>query len=346
MKIIFLTDGIDAPGSRFRCEQFFESFEARGISCELKYAYGHSYNRVHNKRWSALYKAACRAKRAILTASANADVVFLQRTAFPQSAAAEYIANLRGQSLIFDFDDSLWLGPGGRKSSMRMRAFETAVRISDHLIAGNAFLAKVANHPEKTTIIPTVIDTDRYVPGQWLADSRPVIGWMGTSGNFPFLEQLVPSLKRVLETGEATVRLVSNAPFEPLVDEAGVEQIRWSASTEIQLLQSFDIGLMPLVESPLTRGKCAFKMITYMACATPVVVSAVGANIEVFNGSNSGYCLDGFDWTEALLDLVRSPELRRRMGEAGRGHAVENYSIHAVIDTYIDLFEQVASDAR
>jgi glycosyltransferase involved in cell wall biosynthesis len=140
------------------------------------------------------------------------------------------------------------------------------------------------------------------------------------------------------------VRLVSNADFEPLRGLDRVEQIRWSAAEEILLLQSFDIGLMPLVDSPLTRGKCAFKMIQYMAVGAPVVVSPVGANVDVMQGVEAGYLVDEFDeWSDALLALVDDAEARQRMGAQGRDRAVERYSIDAVLPTYLEIFEKLAS---
>jgi glycosyltransferase involved in cell wall biosynthesis len=345
MKIVFLTDGIEAQGSRYRCEQFFPYFRAAGHECDLKWAYGKAYNRVFQKRFlGPLYKVTTRLRRAYYTFDIGGyDLVFLQRTAFPQSALAERIAKRAGAKLVFDFDDSLWLGPGGASSAARISAFRQAIAISDHLIAGNEFLAAEADAPEKTTIIPTVIDTDRYVPLERSESDQVVIGWMGTAGNFPFVKELVPSLRRILgRYPNVRFRMVSNSTFEPLVDHPQVEQIKWAADTEIPLLQSFDIGLMPLVDSPLTRGKCAFKMIQYMSVGTPVVVSNVGANAEVFEDSGAGYLEDSFDWDDALVALIEDHGMRQTMGGSGRAHSVEKFSIHAVLPKYLEIFERVA----
>ena len=45
---------------------------------------------------------------------------------------------------------------------------------------------------------------------------------------------------------------------------------------------------------------------------------------------------------KALLDLVRSPELRRRMGEAGRARAQDFFSWSAVVAQYNSLFERLS----
>ena len=42
--------------------------------------------------------------------------------------------------------------------------------------------------------------------------------------------------------------------------------IDWSEETEVASIQNFDIGIMPLEDSPWEKGKCAYKIIQYMAC--------------------------------------------------------------------------------
>lgn len=338
-----MSDGVDAPGPRYRCVQFFPHFERAGLRCEIYHAYGKLYNRLLRRPLvGAAYKTITRAKRAVATAVVRPDIMFLQRTAFPQTAIAERIAHRRGIPMIFDVDDAIYLGPTGAPSRAREKAFRDALRVADHYIAGNQHLAEVGGVPDKTTVIPTVIDTDRYVPPARRAEGGPVIGWMGTMTNLSRLERVVPALERVLrELPDARVRIVSNADFAPLRGVDRVEQIRWSAATEIELLQSFDIGLMPLEDSAVTRGKCAFKMIQYMAVGAPVVVSAVGANVEVIGDHALGYALDGFDWTDALLALARDPDLRARMGAVGRERAVASYSVRGVLPEYLRIFRSL-----
>ena len=344
MHVVFTSDGVEVPASRYRIMQFLPHFERAGVRCDVIHGYGSAYNRVHaTPILGSAYKLVTRLGRAARTAVASADVIFLQRTALPQTAVAERIAHRRGQRLIFDFDDAIYLGPGGVHSAAREAAFRDTVRVADHCIAGNQHLAEIANVPGKTTVIPTVIDTDRYIPVDRSDRSELIIGWMGTAGNFPFLTDLAPALRKTLDrVPRAKVRLVSNANFEPLADHPRVEQIRWSAADEIALLQSFDIGLMPLHDTPLTRGKCAFKMIQYMAVGIPVVVSAVGANVEVMSDIDMGVALDGFDWADALVSLCGDADLRAAQGAAARERATSHYSVSGVLDRYLELFRAVA----
>ena len=45
---------------------------------------------------------------------------------------------------------------------------------------------------------------------------------------------------------------------------------------------------MPLQDGEWERGKCSFKMLTYMAVGIPVVASSIGMNIEVMEHGNAG----------------------------------------------------------
>ncbi|MBK7155758.1 MAG: glycosyltransferase [Sandaracinaceae bacterium] len=92
------------------------------------------------------------------------------------------------------------------------------------------------------------------------------------------------------------------------------------------------------------RGKCAFKMIQYMAAGRPAVGSAVGANIALLAGTSAGALVapEG-DWWEALRPYVEDAALRRTAGEAARDRVVAAYSIRAVLDTYLQLFQRLVS---
>lgn len=343
MKIAFITDGVTTPASRFRCEQFFEHFEGYGIRCTLKFGYGSDYNRLAFRRGASLYKIASRLKRGFLQLAAqDHDILFLQRPAIPHLALFESL--LDHDKIVFDFDDNLQVGPDGTVSFWRRTAFERCTHLAHHIIAGNLFLAEQTLYPQKTSIIPTVIDTDRYIPNIKSSTSTIVLGWMGTAGNFPFLQVITPSLERILaKNPHVRLRIVSNQIFVPLKDHAQVDQVPWSAQREIELLQGFDIGLMPLVASPLTQGKCAFKMIQYMATGIPSIVSAVGANIEVFGEDTCGpgLLLSTNDWDEELQELIDNPIVRQDMGDIARCRAVENYSIAAVVPSYLSIFEKL-----
>lgn len=345
MHVLFLTQGRQAPSSRYRVEQLLPHLRQRGIRCDVRPAYGEFYNRVVGTAVAVPYKLACRLRGTLNVFSAAAyDVVVVQKQLLPHTSIAERLLAKRNPRLVFDFDDAIYLGANGRRSFLRERAFRGAVEAAAWVVAGNKHLAAVAAAPMKTTVIPTTVDTEIYSPGARTGDAPVTVGWMGTSGNFRYLEAVLPSILKAVERTGARFRLVSNGELSGIREHPNVEQIRWSADREVELLQSFDIGLMPLSDSPQARGKCGFKILQYMAVGCPVVASAVGANVDILRGSDAGFLLPSgvHDWREPLERLIHDADLRNRLGSAGRAHCVASYSVVSAVDRYLEIFDRLA----
>ena len=102
----------------------------------------------------------------------------------------------------------------------------------------------------------------------------------------------------------------------------------WSEATEVPLIQTFDIGIMPLTDTPWARGKCGYKLIQYMACGLPVIASPVGVNADIVEHGVNGFLADTEEeWAQAISTLLNDRELRRRMGAAGRKKVEAEYSL-------------------
>ena len=107
-----------------------------------------------------------------------------------------------------------------------------------------------------------------------------------------------------------------------------LEVIAWSEDTEVDTIQSMDIGVMPLPDTPWARGKCGYKLIQYMACSLPVIASPVGVNKEIVEHGINGFLAETHDeWVKALNTLLGDADLRQRMGAAGRAKVEREYSL-------------------
>jgi glycosyltransferase involved in cell wall biosynthesis len=87
---------------------------------------------------------------------------------------------------------------------------------------------------------------------------------------------------------------------------------------EIAFVQSLDIGLLPLMEDDLTRGKSPIKSLQYLACGVPVVGNVFGATREILSPTNSLAVITDSGWIEALETLINHSAQRRTLGESGR----------------------------
>jgi glycosyltransferase involved in cell wall biosynthesis len=179
-------------------------------------------------------------------------------------------------------------------------------------------------------LIPTAIDTARFTPLPDPAQHGPSLGWVGHSDNLGYLESLHGALQE-LTRRRPGLRLVVVADRPPRLPGIDVEFRPWRLDREIDGFRGFRVGLMPLVDSPWARAKCAFKAIQYMALGIPTVASAVGTNVELIEHGESGFLARSpAEWVEVLDALLGNDELARTIGRAGRRRIEEAYALERV----------------
>ena len=199
------------------------------------------------------------------------------------------------------------------------------------IICGNHFIAeKVRQWNSELIVLPTGVDTGRYRPGIPKAGPQQVIGWSGLGSGLKYLLGIEGALAEVLNKHKnAVLRVVSDVrPAFRRIDSSRVEYIPWSVENEVTTIQEMYVGLMPVDDSLWSRGKCSYKMLLYMSCGVPVVVSPVGMNNEVLALGHVGFGpRSNQDWIDAISALLDNPENAVRMGSTGRKTVEDHFSI-------------------
>jgi L-malate glycosyltransferase len=136
--------------------------------------------------------------------------------------------------------------------------------------------------------------------------------------------------------------------FDYRAEGIDLKVVQWSADREVQDLQEIDIGIYPLpMDEDWVLGKSGLKALQYMAVGVPTVATNVGSTPIVVNHERDGLLVETEDqWLEALEQLIDDSELRRRLGANGRRKVVENYSIQAVCQKYLNIFDTIVKQAR
>ncbi|HEY3290354.1 MAG TPA: glycosyltransferase family 4 protein [Anaerolineae bacterium] len=97
----------------------------------------------------------------------------------------------------------------------------------------------------------------------------------------------------------------------------------------VERLVAADIGVYPYRDTNINRAKCSGKVVDYMACGLPVVVSDVGMNAVYVEHERSGYLTEPGNadaFGAALLKLMSHPDFSRQMGLAAQRRIWENFS--------------------
>ena len=116
------------------------------------------------------------------------------------------------------------------------------------------------------------------------------------------------------------------------------------SESEVNSIAQSSIGIMPLPDNEWARGKCSLKMLQYMSCGLPVVVSHVGMNIEILNLGNIGFGTKSLsDWSSALSTLINDRELRIKLGNQGRKTTVESFDTELMSSKLLEVINKTYS---
>lgn len=251
---------------------------------------------------------------------------------------------------VYDFDDAFYLKYREGRYSFLCPVlgckFDRMISNAFAVTAGSSRLAHYAsNFNNNVSLLPSCVDTDRYLPLVLPAKCSIVncitIGWIGSPTTAPYLQQLVRPLRQLaLKIGVRFLVVGGPSPFIPGVE---VIEVAWSYEREVSLIQQFDVGVMPLPDTPWTRAKCAYKLIQCMACGIPVVASRVGANVDAVPPECGLLAETPEQWLAAFRLLASDSSLRVRMGNSGREWVKERYSLRSALPVLEGVIREVNS---
>lgn len=336
------------PASRFRIEQFVPLLERAGWQVSLR-------TQRPARPWDSPYRSSAvrwlhrRARMRLrhvrrmhdVRAASAYDVVLLNRDLLGGRPEYEDELFRRNPRVVFDFDDAIHLG--GNEAHVAGICARAA-----WVTAGNETLADFARrHTDRVTVLPTVVDSDRYLVRR--VHERPGrvrVGWLGSDRSIR--ETLLPHLAMLARLRDRLgfELVIVTRPAPRLPSAIGPwRYVEWSPAVEARIAELFEVGIMPLVDEPFQRGKCGCKLLQYMAAGLPAVASPVGINAQLL-ADGRGLCATGEgQWGDALAALVRDAGLRAAHGAAGRAFVAQRYSLRTWFPVLEGILARVAGRA-
>ncbi|MDZ7878448.1 MAG: glycosyltransferase [Saprospiraceae bacterium] len=217
------------------------------------------------------------------------------------------------------------------------------IKYSQYTITGSPYLTTFAQkYNEHTIEIPTSIDINKYFIPTNSSNSEFVIGWIGTSSTSTHLTSIVKALKIFSDKNKCIIRLIGfNKKLAHLLIDLPVEIIEWSEQKEVDIIQSFSVGIMPLIDAPFERGKCGFKLIQYMACGIPTISTPLETNIKINRDSQNLFATSTDEWVSAFEACYRNREKYALIGLKNRAIVEQYYSIQANVGKYLEVFNKI-----
>jgi glycosyltransferase involved in cell wall biosynthesis len=184
-----------------------------------------------------------------------------------------------------------------------------------------------------------------------VAPDRFVVGWIGRMTGVKRTEDVLVAFRRLRDLGvDATLLMIGDGPDRAAVErrahDLGVmrdtlflgyqaEVARFYAAVDAVILPSINEG------TPVTA-------IEALAVGRPVVATRVGGVPDVVRDGETGFLVppgSTDELAERLAELARDPELRERLGRAGREHVRTRYAVDRLVDD-VDLLYRSLLEAN
>ena len=352
-RVLFLSKyARSGASSRYRSFQYLPFLEQAGLDYKVSPLFDDAYLANRYRRGSGSMMdivRACLCRIGALVKVRDYGLVVIEYELLPYfPALLERWLKWMGVSYVVDYDDALFHQYDRHRNPLIRwllgGKIAVVMRYAEVVVAGNSYLADYARKAgaKRVEVIPTVIDLERYPIADLKKEGGAVtIGWIGSPTTAKYLQIIAPALAEICKNRKAKLRLIGSGAIKlPGVD---VEVLPWSEVSEVELMHTFDIGIMPLPDESWARGKCGFKLIQYMACGLPVIASPVGVNSEIVEHGINGFLASTQDeWIDALKRLIVDAALRGRMGRYGRSRVGQQYCLQVIAPKLIGLLSDVA----
>ncbi|NOX65193.1 MAG: glycosyltransferase family 4 protein [Chlorobi bacterium] len=349
MKVLFLTKySFMGASSRYRTLQYFPFFETMGVSCTHSPLFGDDYlNSLYQKknRGIIILKSFFYRASLLIFRIANYDLIVIEKEIFPYfSAIFERYLFYKKTPYLLDYDDAIFHNYDKSNCILIRQLFKnkipTVIKNSRGVIAGNNYLLEYVKRykSDKVYYLPTVINVNKYTPKVEGSNEKFIVGWIGSPSTSKNIIMLNNPLKRFCYKHDATIRLIGFDKDMASSLEFPHEVINWVHDHESNEISKFNVGIMPLIDSPFNRGKCGLKLIQYHGCALPVIASPVGVNKKIISHGHNGFLANSDnDWYVYLELLYKNNSLRQQMGERGRNKIEEEYNLDKTNIEYYNI---------
>ena len=345
MKVLGIIASPDDPSSRIRIRQYKKWFKKNDAQLDDLYfsllkgeepsASAIKLGKLTGiNKWRIWNTYKQIARFPLLSKQYNYDLLWQSRLLIPENYSLERFYR---KPFILDFDDAIWINEGEQHVIKSLRK-------ADKVFAGNNYLAEFATkYNSSVTIIPTTVDTDFNYPLN-KEKGKFTVGWIGTPGNFPYLEMIKnPLLEFVRKNNDVQLMVVSSSlpSFLPF-DNNQIAFRKWQENIDNELVNDFTIGIMPLPDNDWTRGKCGYKILQYMACNKPFIASPTGVNASLIERSQSGLsAISESDWAIKLQALKNDHQLFEALSKNGRSFVEAHYSAKDWSSEILDQMKKI-----
>ncbi len=239
-----------------------------------------------------------------------------------------------------------WYTPANRLALRFVRRFVGLVVANSYAVARSVRDAE-GYRPDEVAVVYNGVDVPGNLPAA-STNAGPVIGIVANLRPIKRIGDAIRAFAKIAEKHpEAILRIVGGG------DEAGLVQVasRMNVAGRVQFtgriespgdeLTNFSVGMLTSESEGLSNS-----IIEYMLAGLPVVCTSAGGNPELVEEGVNGFLVEVGDvsaMADRLDQLLRSGELRRSLGQAGRAKAQRKFSTVRMVEAHEELYARLAA---
>ncbi len=283
------------------------------------------------------------------------DVIVLQQTVDPKKIAhAMAWAGEYGKLLVYELDDFMDVPPEHLlynehvqlDASVWTRAGVSKVDIVT--TTTDVLAEEIKKYNKNVYVLKNCLDMDLwgYSPLSQTVGGEIRVGWAGSATHREDMKMLKPAVMELLNKypnvkffycGDGELwksKLFEGHPRTEYVEPTSIDN--WPA--KLRSLR-FDIGLIPLLDTPFNRSKSNLKYLEYGAYKIPAVMSPVVYSATVKDGVTGLFAETPKDFFKQASRLIDNVSLRKRIGEATYKDVHDNYDIRNHWKEWLNVYK-------
>jgi colanic acid biosynthesis glycosyl transferase WcaI len=245
--------------------------------------------------------------------------------------------------------------------------YERADRI---VVVTPAFREHLIEHwrvpAEKISVVENGVETDLFVPASITsnnalrrelgAESKFLVGYIGTMGNAHGLETLLDAAATLQqENSDVLFLLVGEGAEKQRIktkaESLDLTNIRFLDQKPREKIPAYisasDVCLVLLKKTDVFKTVIPTKMLEFMSCARPVVLGVDGQARQIMEEAQAGLVIEPenpADLVQAINQLKGNRALGAELGQNGRKYIVENFSRARTAEKYIGILRRVIAN--
>jgi PEP-CTERM/exosortase A-associated glycosyltransferase len=242
-----------------------------------------------------------------------------------------------------------------------MRQADAVVTLSETM--RQDILARGGTDPDRVVVVPNAVDVTRFVPGprdpalaaRLGIGDEPVVGYISSFTGYEGIRYLIEAtaeLRRrgrrirclLVGDGEERAALQAAARAAGVADGTVIFTGRVPHERVLDYYRLIDVFVVPRTNDRVSQLVTPLKPYEAMAMERALVVSGVGALLEIVTDGQTGRAFDPED-PIALADVVEplldDPAERERLGRAARAWVTEHRTWALNGRRYRDLYERL-----